>query len=34
MESDQRWLEAIITVKFDHEEGQLPDFIIPENYGS
>jgi hypothetical protein len=34
MESGLKWLEAIVTVVFDLEEGQLPDLIIPEGYGT
>ena len=34
MDKGLQWLEAIITVVFDLEEGQLPDKIIPPDYGS
>lgn len=34
MDKGLKWLEAIITVVFDLEEGQLPDKIIPGDYGS
>lgn len=29
-----RWLEAVIKVVFDLEEGQLPALIIPEGFGT
>jgi hypothetical protein len=34
MDKGLQWLEAIITVVFDLEEGQLPDAIIPQGYGT
>ena len=34
MEKGNKWLEGIITVVFDLEEGQLPGLIIPEGYGT
>ena len=34
MDRGIQWLEAIMTVIFDLEEGQLPGTIIPEGYGS
>ena len=34
MDKGNNWLEAIMTVIFDLEEGQLPGTVIPEGYGS
>jgi hypothetical protein len=34
MDRGSQWLEAIMTVIFDLEEGQLPGTIIPEGYGT
>lgn len=34
MEQSNKWLEAIVTVVFDLEEGQLTDYVIPKNYGT
>jgi hypothetical protein len=34
MEKTSRWLEAVVTVIFDLEEGQLPDLVLPSDYGS
>lgn len=30
--NEKKWLEAIVTVVFDLEEGQLVDKVFPENY--
>jgi hypothetical protein len=34
MEKKNKWLEAIVTVVFDLEEGQLTDYVVPHNYGT
>lgn len=34
MERQEQWLEAIFTVVFDLEQGQLPDLMIPADYGT
>lgn len=34
MEKTTPWLDAIMTVVFDLEEGQLPGLVFPEDYGT